>query len=54
MPFKLGVEIEMLTRAVDSVSRRYGEEQEGLTRATPPATNRPKAETLLIEAAPVA
>jgi hypothetical protein len=25
MPFKLGVEIEMFTRAVDSVSRRYGE-----------------------------
>ena len=25
MPFKFGVEMEMLTRAVNSVSRRYGE-----------------------------
>jgi hypothetical protein len=29
-------------------------EQDGLTRATPPATNRPKAETPFMEAAPVA
>jgi hypothetical protein len=54
MPLELEGEMKVLTRAMTASVTGIAKGQEELTRATPPATNRPKAETPFMEAAPVA
>jgi hypothetical protein len=55
-PSKIEGEVKVFTRAVSNVrgiSKKIWSKDK-LTRATPPATKRPRAETPFIEAAPVA